>query len=58
MIIFLKRLFKLVGGIQHRFFGFPVIIDIWVVGNPKIASVLESVGKKTLTVSLNMLEFL
>ena len=46
MMIFLKRLFNLVGGIQHRFFGFPVIIDIWVVGNPKIASVLESVKKK------------
>ena len=58
MIFFFKRLFKLVGGIQHRFFGFPVIIDIWVVGNPKIASVLESVKKKTLKLSLNMLEFL
>ena len=57
-MIFLKRLFKIVEGIQHRFFGFPVIIDIWVVGNPRIASVLESVENKTLTVSLNMLEFL
>ena len=57
-MIFLKRLFKIVEGIQHRFFGFPVIIDIRVVGNPKIASVLESVEKKTLMVSLNLLEFL
>ena len=45
-MFFLKRLFKIVEGIQHRFFGFPVIIDIRVVGNPKIASVLESVEKK------------
>ena len=57
-MIFLKRLFKIVEGIQHRFFGFPVIIDIRVVGNPKIASVLESVEKKTLMVSLNFLKFL
>ena len=40
-----KRLFKLVVEIQHRFFGSPVIIDIWVIGNPKIALVLKSVEK-------------